>query len=259
MDWTFGIITDGKQDELLGQAIQSISREVPNAQLIIVGGSDNWQGMMDDYKFIDFHDRKGWGWLTRKKNLIAQNAKYENICIMHDYVILEDGWYDAVKDFGDKWLTCMHCVLNANYVRYRDWCVISNDAFMDPPIDKQQPPMKFPGRLLDYDNNTWGRWQYLSGTYFCVKRAVILNVPLDEDRYQNDGEDVQWSRLLYQRYGQKVFTMNPHAHVRLLNFKKPVCWQFLSPIKESKKEHVIRVLKIKMQLVRGYIKHVFGF
>lgn len=262
MNWTFGIITDGKQDHLLKESIESIQREVPHAQLIIVGGEDKWQGMMDDYMFIDFHDKSGNGWITRKKNLVAQNAKYDNLCIMHDYVVLGEGWYKAVKDFGEDWLTCMHCVLNADGKRYRDWCMISNDARMEPPIDKQQPPLEFPGRLLDYNNNMWGRWQYLSGTYFCAKRKIMLTVPLDEKRYQNGGEDVQWSRLLYQEYGQKAFIMNPNTQVWLLKLKEPVPWQLLPPLPKITKRIIfrglIRVMKNRLQLIVGYIKHTYG-
>lgn len=233
MQWTFGIITDGKQNQFLEESIKSIQREVPHAQLIIVGGSNLWQGILKDYYFIDFDDSKHEfqkGWITRKKNLIAQAASYDNLCILHDYVALGDGWYKGVVDFGADWSTCMHRILNTDNDRYRDWCMISNDAWMDSPIDKQQPPSEFPGCLLDYNNNTWGRWQYLSGTYFCVKRQIMIEVPFDEKRLQNDGEDVQWSRLLYQRYGQRVFTMNPHAYVKLLKYKSPVSWQELPPI-----------------------------
>lgn len=232
MNWTFGIITDGQQDHLLKQSIDSIQREVPHAQLIVVGGSNQWQGMVKDYHFIDFDDsqhefRKGW--ITRKKNLVAQAASYDNLCILHDYIALGDGWYEGVVDFGGGWLTCMHRILNTDNTRYRDWCMISNDAEMSPRID-QQPSPQFLGSLLNYNNNTWGRWQYLSGAYFCVKRQTIIDVPFDEKRLQNDGEDVQWSRLLYQRYGQRVFTMNLHAYVKLLKYKPPVSWQEFSPL-----------------------------
>jgi len=239
MKWTFGIITNGCQDELLEQGIESVNFEAPDNELIIVGGKDQWNGLYNgDYVFVDFdeaEDTKGVGWITRKKNLIAQYAQHENLCIMHDYVALGNGWINGVENFGYNWKTCMHRILNYDMNRYRDWCIISNDAKMEPPVDNDKPPVRFNGRLLAYNNNMWGRWQYLSGTYFCVKRDVLLAVPFDESRTQNCGEDVQWSRLLFKRFGQSAFSMNTLSYVELLKYKPSVPWQSLPPIKFSYK------------------------
>ena len=30
---------------------------------------------------------------SKKKNIITQNAKYENIVYMHDYIVLDNNWY----------------------------------------------------------------------------------------------------------------------------------------------------------------------
>ena len=247
-EWTFGIITDGSQPNRVLTIIDSIHKEkIPEYEIIIVGGEcplelnpdtknrlsggaltkDNEEFV---YQHIPFDESIKKAWITRKKNLIAQHALFNNLCIMHDYVALEPGWYQGCEEFGYDWYTCMHRVLNKDGARYRDWCMISNDAWMRPPIDKTQPPREFAGRFLDYNNNTWGRWQYYSGAYFCVKRDVLLEVPLDEARVASEGEDVQWSRLLYYRYGQQAFTMNDKTAVRFLKYKDPVPWQHLPVI-----------------------------
>jgi hypothetical protein len=121
----------------------------------------------------------------------------------------------------------MHRVLNADGSRYRDWCVIYNDAWMDPPIDFEEPSEIHPGRMMNYTTRGHERWQYYSGSYFCTKRKILLDVPLDETRIMGQGEDVQWSRLVYKKYGSGVFTMNPYASVKLLKYKPPVPWQGL--------------------------------
>ena len=124
----------------------------------------------------------------------------------------------------------MHRILNADNSRYRDWCVIYNDAWMNPPIDDQQPPEECPGRMMYYHTRGHERWQYYSGSYFCVKKDILLETPLDEDRVQAEGEDVQWSRLIYDKYGPSVFQMNEMAAAKLLKYKEPVPWQRLACI-----------------------------
>ncbi len=227
MSWTFGIVTFGTSP-LLAEAIATIREHGPEGSEVLVVGGD--QHPEDADVWVNFDESIKEGWLTRKKNMIAEWANCDNLCVMHDYVGLEPGWASGVESFGNDWLTCMHRVLNNDGSRYRDWCVINNDAWMNPPIDDQKPPFAYPGRLLKYHRTEYGRWQYYSGTYFCVKREVMLETPLDEERVQNQGEDVQWSRFLYQKYGDRAFTMNPSAAVRLLKYKPPVPWQHLEPL-----------------------------
>lgn len=223
MNWTIGFITNGTQDPILSLALQSVRRECPDAQLVVVGGPG-----YDVDLHIPFEESSRGGWITAKKNLIARHADHENIAILHDYIELMPGWNKGVTEFGDDWFTCMHRVLNSDGQRYRDWCVIYNDAWMEPPIDDVPPPTNMgPGRMLDYGSRGHERWQYYSGSYFCTKKSVMLETPLDETRFQGGGEDVQWCRLLYQKYGSDAFTMNTNASVRLLKYKTPVGWQGL--------------------------------
>jgi hypothetical protein len=147
---------------------------------------------------------------------------------MHDYVALQPGWLKGFEEFGDDWLTCMTKVENANGQRFRDWCVIYNDAWMNPPIDKQSPPEKYPpGMLMRYSTTGHERWQYYSGAYFCAKRSVMTEVPLDESRYWGQGEDVQWSRLVFEKYGPEAFNMNANSTVKFLKYKESAPWERL--------------------------------
>ncbi len=227
MNWTFGIITAGHAP-YLRDVITSIGVNGPpldKFEIILVGGQCHEEGV--DI-WIPFDETIKKGWLTKKKNLIAEVARNENICFMHDYVALQPGWWEGVQGFGYDWLTCMHRVLNNNNQRHRDWCVIFHEAWMDTPIDDCEIPAGT-GRLLNYDNNGCGRWQYYSGTYFCAKRSTVLQVRMNENYVQSGGEDVEWSRRLFQHYGQDVFTMNTQASVKLLKQQVPAPWQAIVP------------------------------
>lgn len=228
MKWTFGLITSSNPD-YLRDAITSIRVNGPPlhaAEIILVGGKRDYDGID---LWIPFDETIKDGWITKKKNLVANAASNPLVCLMHDYVSLSPGWWDGVQADDEPWLTCMHRVVNQDGSRFRDWCMISNDSWMDPPIDSQTPP-NGAGRLLKYDNNEWGRWQYYSGAYFCARRDVLRELPLDENRGWGQGEDVQWCRWLYQKYGQHGFHMNPKASVQFLKQKPPAPWESREPL-----------------------------
>ena len=96
---------------------------------------------------------------------------------------------------------------------------------MYPPIDEQKPPENRPGKLIPYDQKPNPRWQYYSGAYFCSKKSVLLEVPFDEARAWGQGEDVQWSRLIYQRYGADVFKFNQYSITKFLKQKERAIWE----------------------------------
>ncbi len=232
--WSFGIVTHGDSPHLQS-SLNSIVAHGPEGSEIIVVGGDKSPGRWEKNHliWIPFNEEIKKGWLSKKKNLIAEVATNENLCIMHDYVALESGWIKGVRGFEDNWWrTCMHRVLNNNGDRYRGWDLIGNDAWHDYG-DGKEPFFDTPGKTLSYNidmTDEIARWFYMSGGYFCAKRCTMLEVPLDEDRVANQGEDVKWCRDLYFKYGKDSFCMNPNASVRFLKQKDPVPWQKLPPL-----------------------------
>jgi hypothetical protein len=227
MKWTFGIITDGKNWDRVYDILGSIQRQSVSVehQIIICGGEEWWGRRTPSTLYIPFDEtQKEKGWITRKKNLIAQSAHHDNLCLMHDYVRLDPKWVEGFEKHGDDWLTCTNRIFNLDGSRFRDWCVIYNDAWMEPPIDDTPPPTGA-GRLLYYGTRGYERWQYYSGAYFCTKTQVMLDVPLDENRIWGQGEDVQWCRLLYKKYGAKAFDLNMESKVHLLKQKERAPWE----------------------------------
>jgi hypothetical protein len=230
--WSFCFISVG-ESPYLQTAIDSVRAYGPEDSEIIVIGGDIIPNNIDIWKKFDETIKAGW--ITKKKNLAACLASNDNLCMAHDYVALEPGWYDGVKEFGENWLTCMHRVLQKDGTRYRDWLCVFNDSWMNPPIDNRLPPTTDPARHLSYTNNTWGRWMNLSGTYFCVKKKILQECPLNEERCQNQGEDVEMSRRLYKKYGQSAFTMNTLSSVRILKDKEIPQWQKMEEITDNYK------------------------
>jgi hypothetical protein len=50
---------------------------------------------------------------------------------------------------------------------------------------------------LDFDD--WSPFAFVNGTFFCVKRSVALQVPLNEDLDWNQMEDIEWSHRAFDK------------------------------------------------------------
>jgi hypothetical protein len=175
----------------------------------VVGGKINktWE----HYKFISFDESIKPNWITRKKNIITENAKYDNIVYMHDYIVLNPGWFKGFETFGDKFNICMTRIENQNGSRYRDWTLWPDDAKKFGIMDLNV--------ALPYDVTNLSKYMYFSGAYWIAKKEVMQRFPLDESLSWGESEDVLWSKQVREHY---TFSMNVHSSVKLQKLKDPV-------------------------------------
>jgi hypothetical protein len=214
MKFTFGIITTcnyGFYPKSLDKVFDSIALDMSydDIEIIIVGGTDDrtWE----HYKFIPFDESIKQSWITRKKNIITENAKYDNIVYMHDYVTLEYGWYKGFETFGDKFDICMTPIKNLDGSRYRDWTLWPHDITPDGSANLNS--------LLPYDVTNLSKYMYISGTYWIAKKEVMQRFPLDETLSWGESEDVKWSKQVREHYN---FSINTNSSVKLLKLKDRV-------------------------------------
>jgi len=185
MEFTFGIVTSGKQKERILKIIKSIEEEnIEKYEIIIIG---DLKFFHKNCKMILFNPQS----LTKKKNMICKNAKYENLVIMHDYIILEKGWYNGFTNFGNDWDICMNKIKTIDNERTIDWIGL--------------PSCKKYGNVnLPYNYVTDTKNMYVSGSYFVVKKKIFRQHPLNENFKMFEAEDIEWSkRLLGGLYDSK--------------------------------------------------------
>lgn len=207
MNFTFGIVTS-QNDVLntLAPIINSIrDLSIPNYEIIIIGGNNNYQS--DNLSIYSFEENHNGGWITKKKNLITKYAKYENIVYLHDYIIFDKDWYKNFLKFGDDFKVCTNQILNADDTRYRDWC------FFDCA---NKINIFAPNYLLPYDFKYLSKLMYISGAYWIAKKEVMEEFPLNENLFWGQGEDVEWSKNIREKYN---FVINPDAIVKLIRYK----------------------------------------
>ena len=201
IQWTFGIVTGYQDGERLKNIIDNIiSLNIPEFEILIIGG--NRGDFYVDYpqvKLIDFDESQKPLWITKKKNIIANLAMYENMVIMHDYHIFDKDWYVNFKSFGTDWDICscpQYLITGAR--NPMDW------SLWDKPGH---------GRAwsLDYDDWSQTQYMYVSGGFFIVKKHVMIEEPLDESFGWNEAEDVEWSLRIRDKY---VMKCNKNSIVR---------------------------------------------
>ena len=95
---SFVIVTNGQRDGLLHTIIESIKyQNIPNYEIVIVGFSQINKTLYPEVNYIECKDLAEAGLLGAMRNLACSNAKYENIVISDDDMILSSNWYEELK------------------------------------------------------------------------------------------------------------------------------------------------------------------
>lgn len=231
--WSFIIVTDGKnKNSCLEDSIHSIWLDhqrysVVPIEIVIIGGDHNLtvpSGNGITYKVVPFDETQRAGWITKKKNLGVYHASYNNLCIMHDYYELQEGWFDAWDRFTESvaWDVAVNKIINAANWRHSDWLI--NPEYMKMFIDanwKQSVvsdiykinPDGDPKYVCGLPYNVRGleKIQYVSGGYMCVKRKLMQEIPFNECLAWGQDEDLEWSQAVNLKHTVKL---NPNATVR---------------------------------------------
>lgn len=188
--FTFGIITSRGTGSYLERCIKSIENlkiDPDRYEIIIVG--DCGIESSDKIKIIPFDETKKNLWITKKKNIITLEACFENICFLHDYVSLEEGWYEGFLRFGNDWDICMNPISNLDGTRCIDWMGLPDD-----PVHGNV--------MLPYDYKG-SEGMYIPGYYWVAKRDLMVDFSLNEDFVWNEGEDIEWSKRVLGGYPQR--------------------------------------------------------
>ena len=209
MKFTFGICTTPGNEQRVENILSSIKENnIPpsNCEVVVVGSALLPMFTSFDVRVIPFDESKKPGWISKKKNIITEKAKFENIVYMHDYIVLEKDWYKSMCEYGNKWDLLMTRINNHDGTRYRDWVLCGswvNNPFVKPNTTRA---------LLPYEEKRLSRWMYFSGAYWVAKKEFMEKCPLDESLGWGEGEDVEWS--LRAKRNTDLF-LNQNSSVRV--------------------------------------------
>ena len=214
MNVTFGVITTGNNDHILSTVIESIIKQnIPYYEIIIIG---NTSISHEFVKKIEFDESIRPNWITRKKNMICEQAMYDNIVLVHDYIAFCDDWYQGFLQFGSDFEICVTKIKTIDGLRFRDYTLFPDGLIY--PYNVRT--------LIPYDykvTSKINKWMYISGSYYVIKKQIALDHPLNERLCWGDSEDVELSKRLI-RHGI-LLQCNPYSTVQLQKKKEQCEWE----------------------------------
>ena len=185
--WTFGIVVDGRRDEIVDQIIDSIAAlKIPKFEIILCG--EKYQGKRKDkVKYLKF-DRDLSAHITMKKNVICKNAKYENIVVIHDRFIFDKNWYKGMKKYGN-YFEVLGCITQTpKGERVDDWITFG----------MKEDKLKI-GNLGLLDYRDWDINGFTAGGLYILKKKVWKECKWDNKLIWGQAEDKVLSKCFRER------------------------------------------------------------
>lgn len=257
--WSFGVLTIGKRNEWVREYINSIrGQKIPHYEIIIIGTwkDDSIHGT--DIVYIPFTEKDDRGWITRKKNIIFERARYENVFILHDRFYLDRDWYRNVKALGNYWDGLFFPMKDKNGTECTHWSTLGRGLLPIGCVDIRD----------------WGEDYFAGGTFMAIKKSIWEKVKWDEKLFWGELEDCDYGA----RFTKAGFVARPNPHAWIHTFvttqdhgpsytynplklgtlieKRVWFWYILQPAIDIPSRILgVRFLRLKMALVRWVKKY----
>jgi hypothetical protein len=188
--FSFGIITNGNRPEKLDKLIESIvGQKLPSHtyEIMISGRVDHVAGR-PDVRTYPLEQAADEGRLGAMRNVLARSARFNKFVCLDDDFLLHPSWAQAVLEVQDDFDIATGIILNPDLSRYCDWVnIIENYTF-----------------LRAY-HETFAKCQYVTGGYGIYKDFIFQDHSWNEDLGFYQGEDVSFSRRLFDAGHQLKF------------------------------------------------------
>jgi hypothetical protein len=188
--WSFGIITNGKKLDSVNHLINTIiDQKIPEFEIIICGPYPTNQNV--DYRPIrilsDVELKEDIRFpISAKKNKIISDAKFENLCILHDRFSLPSCWFDQMKLYG-------------NYFDYL--CLPTLDQFHNRfAVDWMTFGFPLTRRLYRNNSLKYSEWStdlIIQGGAIVGKSKKMRRYKIDERLHWGELEDLHFSKVAY--------------------------------------------------------------
>lgn len=181
---SFCIVTSGSDDALVQRCIDNIrSLNIPTYEIIYCGGMGTPIPNTNIVRHLPFDETVYRRWITRKKNVLVQSAKYEICVVMHDYIVFDNNWYTAFEKFGTRWDICVHQTLMQTGDRSSGW-----KTYQFPGL-----PLNCP---VPFDVEGLEQFMPIQGNYACIKKSRYLEDPQNEEYVGYVPSDMEWTKRI---------------------------------------------------------------
>lgn len=202
--WTFGLVTNGKRKELITKALSSIRKlNIPHYEIIICG--TYYGKTAPDINYIPFTKYDERGWITQKKNIICENARYENIVVIHDRIYFDQDWFEGMKRWGNYFdvLSCPIFLPSKKKI-FINWETVGPDW-------KKDDDSKLFHSNAHLDPSDWDPHVYVGGAIIILKKSIWKLEKWNKNLFWGDAEDIEYSLRQHER--GIMIRLNPYAKV----------------------------------------------
>lgn len=103
-NWSFGIITNGQNNASVKSLVKSIiDQKIPKFEVNISGPNPYNNALPNNVNIVKdvniLPDPRGP--ISKKKNILINASKFENLCLLHDRYLLPKNWYLNMKKYGN--------------------------------------------------------------------------------------------------------------------------------------------------------------
>lgn len=189
--WSFGIPSDGRKNERILAVINQIKQfSIPNFEIIICGPRPS-RDLPEFVKVLDdsnlyFDSRIP---ISKKKNCIIEEARYNNLVIFHDRFSFPADWYENILKHGNYFDGfCIKIVdEDTEKQRVQDWIGTSLYHYEFKKLFKKN-------LMLNY--NEWLPNWNINGGFMIIKKHLISRVKLNPFLHWGEAEDGDLCRRL---------------------------------------------------------------
>lgn len=225
--WTFGIPVGPEEPTVLNCCVARILElGIDDFEIILCGRPHRDFKYFDKVKIVGEEITAPPVHITRKKNEIVRNATKDNLCILHDRVLLPLNFLRSMENFGDLFpMVGFQSVYFTDYLnliprRYSDFGVLNSslgDKNREIIVDKDNLPYQLmkTGCTSQHCQCADFSLQYLTGSLCITKRELWLFCPQNEDYYWDEYEDIECS-IRASSYGIPV-VVNPFSLTQSMN------------------------------------------
>lgn len=216
-NWSFGILWDGKNENLLKEYVLSVEKQLKHGskiEILICGPKPSFDINISHIIIETDDTTEKYANISRKKNLIIHNSNYENICIAHNRYKLDDGFIKSFDRFNHDFEICVvRQVLSDTGIRVPDWVSQASDQKLTANY------------LLPY--GSYSPFQYVPGGLVIGKKNVLSAIPFNDLATWNMAEDVELSLRL--NAAGFLPRLNSKSVVSVLQLRKEIIDDFKSP------------------------------
>lgn len=208
--WTFGIPVGPEDATVLNAIVQRILEiDLPHKEILLCGRPGSNFAYFNEVRIVGEDIPAPPVQICKKKNRLAQEARYSNLVILHDRVFLPRHFGEMVRRFGPRYpLMTLQSMFFDNRLsfhprRYSDCCVAMGEiaqGLQGLHRTNGKPVMIAPSIFPDVERTglpyanpmRYSKDQtYPTGSLYICRKAVWNAWPLDEALYWSEYEDVE--------------------------------------------------------------------